>query len=96
MINNGGKRLKDAYRQAILLEPNSPEAPYIAISYVLTQPVVGSNLGQRYIEAENMARKAIVFDPKNAIAYDQLGVALELARNIFLKKQKMLIKKQLN
>ena len=66
-----------AYRRAIELEPNSPE-PYIALSYVLTQPVVGSNLGERYTEAEKMAREAIVLTPKNAIAFDQLGVAMEL------------------
>ena len=66
-----------AYRQAIELEPNSPE-PYIALSYVLTQPVVGSNLSERYSEAEKMARQALVLSPKNAIAFDQLGVAMEL------------------
>ena len=66
-----------AYRQAIALEPNSPE-PYIALSYVLTQPVVGSNLGERYSEAEKTARQALVLSPNNAIAFDQLGVAMEL------------------
>ncbi|NNE97957.1 MAG: tetratricopeptide repeat protein [Pyrinomonadaceae bacterium] len=66
-----------AYRHAIELEPNSPE-PYIAISYVLTQPVVGSILSERYAEAEKMARQAIVLSPNNAIAFDQLGVAMEL------------------
>lgn len=68
---------EQAYRQAILLEPDSPAA-YIAISYVLTQPVVGSNLGKRYKEAEQMARKSIELDSDNAIGFDQLGVALEL------------------
>lgn len=66
-----------AYREAIELEPSSPE-PYIALSYVLTQPVVGSNLGERYTEAEKMAREAIILTPNNAIAIDQLGVAMEL------------------
>lgn len=66
-----------AYRQAILIEPENPAA-YIAISYVLTQPVVGSSLGERYQEAEKMARRAIELAPDNAIAYDQLGVSLEL------------------
>lgn len=66
-----------AYRQAIQLEPDSPEA-HIALSFVLTQPVVGSNLSDRYLEAEKMARKALQLDEANAVAYDQLGVALEL------------------
>jgi tetratricopeptide (TPR) repeat protein len=68
---------EQAYRQAILIEPENPSA-HIAISFVLTQPVVGSNLGKRYEEAEKTARKAIELDPANAIGYDQLGVALEL------------------
>ncbi len=65
------------YRQAIEMEPRSP-SPYIALSFVLTQPVVGSNLGERYIEAEKMARQALVLSPKNPVAFDRLGVAMEL------------------
>jgi len=68
---------ENSYRQAIEIEPKSP-SPYIALSFVLTQPVVGSNLGKRYIEAEKMARQAIVLSPKNPVAFDQLGVAMEL------------------
>ena len=68
---------ENAYRRAIKLEPNSPEA-HIAISFVLTQPVVGANLTDRYVEAEKMARQAIQIDAKNAVAYDQLGVSMEL------------------
>jgi tetratricopeptide (TPR) repeat protein len=66
-----------AYRQAIQIEPTSPEA-HIALSFVLTQPVVGAELASRYVEAESMARKALQFDPENAVAYDQLGVSMEL------------------
>jgi superkiller protein 3 len=66
-----------AYRQAILLEPDNSGA-YVALSYVLTQPIVSSNLSDRYAEAEKTARKAIQIDSENAFAYDQLGVALEL------------------
>lgn len=66
-----------AYRLALDLEPDSPEAN-IALSFVLTQPVPGSNLIERYAEAEKTARKAIELDPLNAVAYDQLGVSLEL------------------
>ncbi len=66
-----------AYRQAILLESDNAGA-YIALSYVLTQPIVVGNLSERYTEAEKMARKAIDIDQDNAFAHDQLGVALEL------------------
>jgi tetratricopeptide (TPR) repeat protein len=66
-----------AYRQAILLEPGESGA-YIALSYVLTQPIVAANLSERYTEAEKTARKALEIDANNAFAHDQLGVALEL------------------
>jgi tetratricopeptide (TPR) repeat protein len=66
-----------AYRQAMLLEPDNSGA-YVALSYVLTQPIPQSNLSERYVEAEKMARRAIQIDARNAFAYDQLGVALEL------------------
>lgn len=75
-----------AYRQAIQLEPDSPEA-HIALSFVLTQPIVGSNLSDRYAEAEKTARKAIMLDETNAVAYDQLGVALELRGIIEMETQ---------
>ena len=66
-----------AYRTAIQLEPTSPDA-YIALSFVLTQPLPAANLADRYNEAEKSARRAIALDPTNAVAFDQLGVALEL------------------
>lgn len=70
-----------AYREAIALAPESPE-PYVAISYVLTQPIIGKDLSVRYLEAQKMSRRAIELDPNNPIAHDQLGVALELSGNI--------------
>lgn len=66
-----------AYRVALQLEPGSPEAN-IALSFVLTQPVAGTNMLERFAEAEKLAREAIKLDPLNAVAYDQLGVSLEL------------------
>ena len=75
-----------AYRTAMELEPDAPEA-YIALSFVLTQPVIGGNLADRYSEAEKLARRAIEIDPKNAFAYDQLGVALELNGKIAQETQ---------
>lgn len=70
-----------AYREAITLASESPD-PFVAISYVLTQPVIGKDLSVRYLEAQKMARRAIELDSQNPIAYDQLGVALELSGNI--------------
>jgi tetratricopeptide (TPR) repeat protein len=66
-----------AYRKAIELDPAAPEAN-IALSFVLTQPIVGTNLSERYVEAEKVARRALELDGENALAFDQLGVALEL------------------
>ena len=65
------------YREAITLEPDNSD-PYIALSFVLTQPILGKELSSRFIEAEKSARKAIELDAGNPFAYDQLGVALEL------------------
>ncbi len=70
-----------AYRTAIEFEPNASES-YIALSFVLTQPIIGTDLGSRYEEAEKLARQAIKLDGENAVADDQLGVALELQGKI--------------
>ncbi len=75
-----------AYRTAIEIEPTAPEA-YIALSFVLTQPIMGGDLADRYTEAEKLARRAIELDPKNAFGYDQLGVALELGGGISVETQ---------
>ena len=72
---------ESAYRLAIEFEPKSPNA-YIALSFVLTQPITGMDLGGRYAEAEKLARQAISLNPNNATAYDQLGVALELGGEV--------------
>lgn len=66
-----------AYRMALKTEPDDPMAS-LALSYVLTQPVVGTNIGERYEEAEKLAAKAIKANSRSALAYDQLGVAMEL------------------
>jgi superkiller protein 3 len=83
-----------AYRTAIEIEPTAPES-HIALSFVLTQPIIRANLADRYAEAEKHARRAIELDPKNAFAYDQLGVALELSGKS-RRKRKTLIAKPSN
>ena len=70
-----------AYRAAIEFEPNAPES-YIALNFVLTQPITGMDLSDRYAEAEKLARQAIKLAGENAVAYDQLGVSLELQGKI--------------
>ena len=75
-----------AYRQAIVLEPESSEA-HIALSFVLSQPVAGVNVSERYAEAEKMARRAVDLDPNNPVAYDQLGVSLELSGKIGIETE---------
>jgi Flp pilus assembly protein TadD len=76
-----------AYRQAIQIEPDDADAQ-IALSFVLTQPVVAGNLSDRYAEAESLARKAVTIDPTNAAAFDQLGQAMELLGIIGNETQK--------
>ena len=70
-----------AYKTAIEMAPEE-SATYIALSFVLTQPLAGKNLLERYALAEKMTRRAIELDAENALAYDQLGVALELQGKI--------------
>ncbi|HVF46421.1 MAG TPA: tetratricopeptide repeat protein, partial [Pyrinomonadaceae bacterium] len=70
-----------AYRTALQIEPGFA-ITYVALSFVLTQPVIAPNLPDRYKESERHARKAIQLAPSNAMAFDQLGVALELRGQI--------------
>jgi len=70
-----------AYRNAILWAPNDADA-YVALSVVLVQPYSGTDNAKRFTEASDFARKAVQIDPKMAIAWDRLGVALQ-ARGIF-------------
>lgn len=65
-----------SYRQATQYNNLSTEA-YVALSYVLVQPRSGASLAKRLVDAEMAARRAILLQSNNAIAYDRLGVALE-------------------
>lgn len=65
-----------AYRSAVQYAPNDADA-HVALSVVLSQPRIGSDNAKRFAEAESFARKAVQIDPKNAVAWDRLGVALQ-------------------
>src|SRR6185295_5981278 len=41
------------------------------------QPLSGANNAKRFADAETFARRAVQLDPKNAVAWDRLGVALQ-------------------
>ena len=69
-----------AYRSAIAFAPNDVDG-LVALSVVLTLPRVDVDNAKRFSEAESFARKAVQIDPKHAVAWDRLGVALQ-ARGI--------------
>lgn len=66
-----------AYREALKVNPLQSEAN-VALAYVLLQPNRGGNIAARFGEAEFAARRAIRIEPDNPMAFDQLGVSLEL------------------
>ena len=70
-----------AYRNAALWSPSDVDA-LIALSVVLVQPRTGAGNAKRFADAENFARRAVQIQPKNAVAWDRLGVALQ-ARGLF-------------
>ena len=65
-----------SYRSAVEFAPRDVDA-LVALSVVLTLPRVGADNAKRYVEGESVARKAVQIDPKQAIAWDRLGVALQ-------------------
>ena len=65
------------YRKAQQINPNLAMTN-IALSYVLAQPLVTSDIAGRYEEAEKFALKALSLEPRDALAFDRLGVAREL------------------
>jgi tetratricopeptide (TPR) repeat protein len=69
------------YRQAIEVAPSNAEA-LMALSFVLVQPRTGASNATRFADAESFARRATQFQPKNALAFDRLGVAM-VARGQF-------------
>ncbi|HYK20669.1 MAG TPA: tetratricopeptide repeat protein, partial [Pyrinomonadaceae bacterium] len=65
-----------AYRNAIAWAPNDADA-YVALSVVLVQPRDGGDNAKRFGDAESFARRSVQIDPKNAVGWDRLGVALQ-------------------
>ena len=70
-----------AYRNAALWRPSDVDA-LVALSVVLVQPRTGASNATRFAEAESFARRAVQLQPKNAAAWDRLGVALQ-SRGLF-------------
>src|SRR6266511_535815 len=70
-----------AYRNAALWNSSSVDA-LVALSVVLVQPRTGASNAKRFADAESFARRAVQLEPKNAVAWDRLGVAIQ-ARGLF-------------
>lgn len=70
-----------AYRNAALWSPSDVDV-LVALSVVLVQPRTGAGNAKRFADAEGFARRAIQQQPKNAVAWDRLGVALQ-ARGLY-------------
>jgi len=65
-----------AYRNAAQWSPSNVDA-LVALSVVLVQPRTGADNAKRLADAEGFARRAVQLQPKNAVAWDRLGVALQ-------------------
>ena len=65
-----------AYRDSVAWAPKDADA-YVALSVVLVQPRLGGDNAKRLVDAESFARKSVQIDPKNAVGWDRLGVALQ-------------------
>lgn len=65
-----------AYRDSVTWAPTNADA-YVALSVVLVQPSAGGDNAKRFADAESFARRSVQIDPKNAVGWDRLGVALQ-------------------
>jgi len=78
------RRWEDAernYRDASIWNPADVDT-LVALSVVLVQPLSGANNAKRFAEAEGFAQRAVQLVPKNAVAWDRLGVTLQ-SRGVF-------------
>ncbi|HEX5885474.1 MAG TPA: tetratricopeptide repeat protein [Pyrinomonadaceae bacterium] len=65
-----------AYRNSVAWAPANADA-YVALSAALVQPRSGGDNAKRFADAESFARRSVQLDPKNAVGWDRLGVALQ-------------------
>lgn len=65
-----------AYRNSVAWAPTNADA-YVALSVVLVQPSASGDNAKRLADAETFARRSVQIDPKNAVGWDRLGVALQ-------------------
>ena len=65
-----------AYRNSVAWGPTNADA-HVALSVILVQPRTGGDNAKRFADAEAFARKSVQIDPKNAVGWDRLGVALQ-------------------
>ena len=65
-----------AYRNSVAWAPKDADA-HVALSVVLVQPSLTGDNAKRLADAETFARRSVQIDPKNAVGWDRLGVALQ-------------------
>ena len=65
-----------AYRNSVAWAPKDGDA-HVALSVVLVQPSLSGDNAKRLADAETFARRSVQIDPKNAVGWDRLGVALQ-------------------
>lgn len=65
-----------AYRNSVTWAPANADA-YVALSVVLVQLRADGDNAKRFADAESFARRSVQIDPKNAVGWDRLGVALQ-------------------
>lgn len=75
---------ESSYRDAVQWSPSDVDG-LVALSVVLVQPRAGAGNAKRFADAEGFARRAVTAAPKNAVAWDRLGVALQ-ARGVWSKE----------
>lgn len=65
-----------AYRDSVDWAPKEADA-YVALSVILVRPRPDGENARRFADAEMFARRSVQIDPKNAVGWDRLGVALQ-------------------